>query len=185
MSSRETAALKRKLFVEAYLSNGMSGPDAALAAGYKGTRTALRVTASRVLDHPSVKAEIEKRQSQLAKKAELGTQSVIAELAGIVHFDPAELFDDDGNLKPIRSLPLAVRKVIASIEVEVKPRLGVKVVKIKLNDKNSALEKAMKYLGLFKKDNEQPAEAAAALLSGDRKELARRAAFLLARGLRG
>lgn len=85
---------------------------------------------------------------------------MIQEAARIGLLDPARLFDEKGNLLPINDIPAEVRAAIASIEVgevEIDGEVTTRVKKIKLWDKNSALEKLMKHLGSFERDNQQKA----------------------------
>ena len=65
---------------------------------------------------------------------------------------PGRLFDEEGTLIPVHKLPPEVRAAIASIEFDVETG---SVKKLRFWDKNSAIEKAMKHLGLFERDNNQ------------------------------
>lgn len=154
------AAARRAIFCEAYIANGGNGKAAAIAAGYKPS--AAESLASRMLVNPEVKKVLDARRAALARKYELQADDVIAELSMLTYLDPAECFAEDGSLLPVRNMPVHVRKAISSIEVEElfegvgKNRKQVGwTKKIKFWDKNSALEKAMKNLGQFSKDNEQ------------------------------
>lgn len=149
-----------RLFIEAYISNGRNGAKAAIAAGYKAS--AAKRQAVRILERPSVQEALRKRQEELAKRYELTTESVIAELAKIVRADLREMFNEDGSLKPPSEWPDHLAGAIASVEVfeEFAGRGADRVQigftkRIKVFDKNSALEKAMKHLGMFDKDNKQ------------------------------
>lgn len=154
MAAREAA------FAEAYLANNMRGDLAAIAAGYAPAHAKRRAVA--MLARPTVQKLIRERQNELSRDHRLTTDSVMAELAKIVHADPRKLFDDKGALLPIRQWPDDMAGAVASIEVdelfEGKGK-GRKFIgytkKIKLWDKNSGIEKAMKHLGLFAEDNKQ------------------------------
>lgn len=153
-------AAREVAFAEAYLSNNMRGDLAAIAAGYAPTHAKRRAVA--MLARPGVQKLIRDRQDELSKAHRLTTDSVMAELSKIVHADPRKLFDDKGALLPIRQWPDDMAGAVASIEVdelfEGKGK-GRKFIgytkKIKLWDKNSGIEKAMKHLGLFAEDNKQ------------------------------
>lgn len=186
-NSPASAKARREHFVELFIANGGCATQAARDAGFKGTANSLKTMAHTLMKEPAIKAEIERRRAELAERYRLTTENVLEELAGIVHFDVGDIFNDDSTMKPLKEWPPAVRRAIASIEFEeikVRGKTIGRVAKVKVNDKNSALEKAMKHLGMFKRDNEQPAEAVAAVLAADPKEVARRVAFLLARGLK-
>jgi len=117
---------------------------------------------ARLLRDVFVSSEITKRRDQLARKFELRTEDVLRELARIVHADPRKAFDAKGNLLPVHEWPDEVAAMIASVEVEElfdgqgrdRKFIGL-AKKIKLWDKNSAIDKAMKHLGQYEQDNLQ------------------------------
>jgi predicted DNA-binding ribbon-helix-helix protein len=61
---------KQQLFVDAYLSNGFNGVDAARKAGYKGEYKTLSVVASENLDKPYIVKAIANRTNNVMRKAE-------------------------------------------------------------------------------------------------------------------
>lgn len=145
------------LFAEAYIANGGKSGQAAIEIGVgKG---AADKWASNALRHPDVVARLKESRSVLAKKFRLEAESVLSQLASIVYFDPREMVDDAGNLLPIKQWPAHVAAAVSSYEVDeslddegvVKSR----VKKVKILDKNSAIEKAMRHLGQFAEDNKQ------------------------------
>jgi phage terminase small subunit len=76
-------------------------------------------------------------------------------LAGAA-FDPARLYHEDRSLKNITEMDDDTRAAIASIEIDESKVDGVVVghtTKIKLWDKNRALEMAMRHLRLYERDN--------------------------------
>jgi phage terminase small subunit len=114
-----------------------------------------------------IKEEISKRQAHLAVKHELTTDSVIAELSKIVHADPRKLFAEDGRMLHPKDWPDEMAGAVASLEVveefendgDGEKKLIGYTKKLKLWDKNSGIDKAMKHLGLFEADNKQRAGA--------------------------
>jgi len=98
-NTQEDAANRRKLFIEAYLTNGGNASQAAIAAGYSPHTAG--VTGSRLLKHAEVLAQLQPRRHALLSKLELTTESVLKSLAQAVHFDPRKLYDASGELKPI------------------------------------------------------------------------------------
>lgn len=158
--TRLAVAERERIFVEAYIANGGKGHLAAIQAGYSAKGQNATRQSVKLLKRPTVIAALRERQDRLAIKYELTTESVIAEIAKIALFDPGNLFDETGALLPIKKMPPQVRAAIASIEIEEIESGGKpigRVKKIKIWDKNSALEKAMKHLGLFSEDNKQRA----------------------------
>lgn len=159
-TGKQSAADRKAVFIEAYIANGRNATQAAITAGFS-EKTA-RSQGQRLLTDVDVAEAVRERQGELAEKFELTTESVIAELSKIVHADPRKLFDGNGSLLPIDQLPDSMAGAIASIEVdelfegygEERKSIGL-TKKVKFWDKNSAIDKAMKHLGLFEKDNKQ------------------------------
>lgn len=118
-------------------------------------------SAFKLIEHVKIASRIAALRKQLEERTLVTEARVIEEVARLGLVDPARLMGENGELLPIKDIPPEVRAAIASIEVsEEKNDKGVVigyVKKIKLWDKNSALEKLMKHLGSFEKDNKQRA----------------------------
>jgi phage terminase small subunit len=97
---------------------------------------------------------------------------VLQEIARIGLFDPRKLFDNTGAPLPITKLDDDVAAAISGIKVMQTGGGGEgespgTVIEYKIADKNSALEKLMKYLGAYEKDNTQKLGSLAdALIAG-------------------
>ncbi len=167
----EAVARKHRLFVEAYLSNGRNGMEAARAAGWNGTNGSLKVQASRLLDDPSIAALVKARAVKVAAAAEMNTESWAREVTAMAFFRPADLYDGDGNLIPIHKLPEHVQAAIGSVDITRGTRqtrggagagaTGASVgstTLINFDGKVAALGMMAKHLGLFERDNAQRAE---------------------------
>jgi len=161
-ASKVTAEHRRALFIDAYLANGGNGKAAAIEAGFS-PKTAEQ-QASRLLRHVKVKVAVEKRHAEVEQKSGLSVERTLREVARLAYADPRKLFDADGQLIKVHLLDDDTAACIASIEVD-EIDVGETVIghtkKIKQWDKNSALEKAMKFHGLYEKDNDQMANAVA------------------------
>jgi phage terminase small subunit len=152
---------RRKIFVEAFLANGGNATDAARTAGYS-TRTA-RQQGSRLLSNVDVSTAIAERTAKVCADHGLTTERVLQEVARLAFSDPRLLLDEHGALKPASEWPDGVAAAIGSIEVfeefagqgNMRMKIG-ETKKVKVWDKNAALEKAMKYLGLFKNELSGP-----------------------------
>jgi len=150
--ARSNTLARYKLFVAALLSDPKrNATNAAIAAGYS-PKTA-RSAAHRTLKVPLVKKLIAEREAELRAKYDMTAESVLKELAGIVHFDVRKLYNPDGTLKNLADLDDATAHALASLEVD-ELKLDSKTIgqtkKVKMFDKNSAIEKAMKHFGLLK-----------------------------------
>jgi phage terminase small subunit len=73
--------------------------------------------------------------------------------------DPRKLYDEKGRLKPIHSLDTA--GAIASIDVDNMVGTGLqrraigRTTKVRFVDKLVAIDRAMRHLGLYERDNRQ------------------------------
>lgn len=155
-TSKEAAAARKALFVEAYIANGGNATQAAIAAGYSA-KTAGSM-GSQLLKDIKVSEEIAKSAKALANKYELTAERTIREIARLAYSDPRRFYNADGSIKAIHELDDDTAATIASVEVDVLRLDGTRVgetVKVKQWDKNAALEKAMKFHGLYEKDNAQ------------------------------
>lgn len=123
------------------------------------------------LQHPITQEHIRKETDKVAEKADITQERVIKEIARIGLFDPRKLFDNRGNPLPIQDLDDNVAAVIAGMKIREVP-MGedgqmATVIEYKIADKNSALEKLMRFLGAYEKDNKQKNESLAdALMAG-------------------
>lgn len=151
---------RERRFLREYMVD-FNGTQAALRAGFTGKRP--EVAASRMLAKPTVRAELQRRQDQIAARLEVTVERVLKEQAAIAFSDPRRMFNADGTLKPIHELDDASAAALAGIETEAlfegsgadRTHVGT-LSKIKRWDKGKALEHLSKFLGIIK-DQEPPA----------------------------
>ncbi len=158
-NGQAAAAARRGVFIQTYITNGNNATQAAITAGYSA-RTAYS-QGQRLLKNAEVSGQLANAAQRVAKITGLTAERTIKELARISTFDPRRLYREDGTLKHLTEMDDDTRGAIASIEVNENVVDGVLVgqtTKIKLWDKNRALEMAMKHLGLFERDNTQQRE---------------------------
>jgi phage terminase small subunit len=153
---------RERRFIEAYMGPAAgNGTEAARLAGYTGTPKVLAVQATRLLSKAKVQAEIAARQQARCEKADIDVARVVKELARIGLSDVRKLFLPNGSLKPIKDWDDETAAAVAGLDV-VEMAGGAKIggpegvqhvamytKKLKLWDKNSALEKIAKHLGMF------------------------------------
>lgn len=165
------------MFVEVYVANGDNGREAAIAAGFSA-KTA-EVKASQLLREVKVLDAIRERRESLVKKYELTAEMVTRSIVQELNFDPAKLYDEDGNLKSLNDLDEDTRMVLSGVEfVQIgSPDAPVFVKKVKWAQRHQAREHAMKHLGMFEKDNRQKVDPIVQIL----EELGGRSAFPVAR----
>jgi phage terminase small subunit len=136
---------------------------AALRAGYAPDTA--RVNASRWLDEtdvcykPAVHAAIRMKQEAIAEAHMLRIDDLVANLKNVAFNDPLEFFDSEtGTLKDVAEMSLAARMCIAEIEQTTLGDNSIKT-KIKFRSKDNAIEKLMKYLGGYERNNRQGARS--------------------------
>jgi phage terminase small subunit len=157
-------AMRRKVdcFVREFIATD-SATQAAIAAGFKPSNA--KDAGHRMMKRADVQEALKAFREEKARQFELRADDILRELSAIVHVDPRLIIDRDGSLLPIPSWPDSIAKAVSGIEVTTKKRgeEHLEVLKVKFSDKNSAIEKAMRHLGLFERDNKQkPASDAAA-----------------------
>lgn len=182
-TTKASAETRKVAFVEAYLSNGRNATAAALTAGYSKGGAAKQ--GYRMSKDPSIMSMIAARQAEIERKIGLTTERTLQELARLAYSDPRKLYHADGRMKAIHELDddsAACVAMVESDEITVGEQVIGNTKKLKVWDKNSALDKAMKFHGLYERDNEQQKPAEVPM---DLTETARRIAFILAKATRG
>ncbi len=110
------------------------------------------------LKKPEIRAAIDEKFRQLNERLDFRADRVLLELARMVDVDIALAYDEQGNLKPIKDIPIDVRRCIESIETvqelgppgpDGQPTM-VEVRKVKFVSRKSAVELAMKHFGQLK-----------------------------------
>lgn len=120
--------------------------------------------ASRLLNKVGIASRIAALRSGVAERAEVSTAEVLQEAARIALCDPTDLFNANGEFLAMADWPLATRRAVASIKrkpeysySDGERKLDGYATEVRFWDKNAALEKLMKHLGMYEKDNLQRA----------------------------
>ena len=140
---------KQARFVEEYLVD-LNATQAAIRAGYSA-RTA-QEQGSRLLSNVKVSDAVASAQKARSERTGITAEQVINHLGAIGFSDIRRLFTSDGQLKQPHEMDASTAACISSIEVVTRSVGGGEVEhvnKIKFWDKNSALEKLAKHLGMF------------------------------------
>lgn len=148
------------------------------------------VSACELLKNPKVAVRVAELQEEARKRNAVTVDRVVQELAKIGFSDIRKLFSDAGHLLPPGEWPEEAAGAVSSLEVVAKPSAetdekGHKIVehvhKIKVWDKNSALEKLAKHLGMFVDRVEHTGKNGGPIETRELSdlELARRIAFKL------
>lgn len=159
---------KQERFVAEYLVD-LNATQAAIRAGYS-PKTA-QEQSSRLLSNVIIQKAVQDRRQQHQANTGLTVERVLTEAMRLAFFDIRKLTDAQGNPLPISELDDDTAAAIQGLELATERSRdedgeATVVRKYKVADKNAALERLFKHLGLFQKDNDQnnPAKALQALL---------------------
>lgn len=158
--AREGLTPKQEKFAQLYaqLGNASEAYRQSYACA-KSKPEVVHVKACELLATGKVAVRVAELREATAMKMEITRERVLAEVAKIAFFDIRSIFNDDGSLKHVKDLDDAAAAAIAGIETIQVGDDGQLIVtkKFKMTDKNVALEKLMKHLGLYEVDNKQKA----------------------------
>lgn len=132
---------KQQTFVDEYLKD-LNGTQAALRAGYSA-KTA-QEQSSRLLSNAMVQDAIKIQIEARSKRTGVDADWLLLRLAQEAQADMADLYDDAGNLKPVKDWPLIWRQgLVAGVDV-IRRQNGdddpVVIDKIKISDRIKRLE---------------------------------------------
>lgn len=159
-TSDSAAADRHQSFVNAYIANGRNATQAAITAGYSAKTAA--AAASRLLKDVKISAMVGDLTEKIQVTSALTVERTLREVASIAFFDPRKMFNADGSLKRPDEWDDETAAAISRLEVEEEfsgtgttLKVASRTNKLRLWDKNAALDKAMRHLGLYEKDNAQ------------------------------
>jgi phage terminase small subunit len=133
------------------LAKGSAIGAAYEAAGYKESPA----SASRLSQNIKIEQRVRYLTASAAERVGVTIEGTLLELQRIVRSDIRRMFDENGNLRRVEDLDDDTAAALSSIEVVARPVQGGErgeveyVHKFKTYDKNSAIDKMMKHLGLL------------------------------------
>lgn len=146
---------KQRMFCLEFLKD-MNGTQAAIRAGYS-EKTARQIAAE-TLSKPDVADFIAQLQAERAEKTKIDAAWLLTRLAAEAAADEADLYDEHGNLLPVKDWPLPFRQgLVTGIETDgvavTDPFTGEKVIKsrvskIKLADRARRLDMIGRHIGV-------------------------------------
>lgn len=153
MADERKLRIQQEMFCINYVTD-FNATQAAIDAGYSKDSAAEQ--ASRLLTNVNVQHKISELVAHKIKAVNVTSQRVVSELHEIAFSDFREAYKDDGSIKDVKDMPDALRKAIASIEVEElwdgkgedRRQIGV-TKKIKFWPKDKALDQLGRYLKMF------------------------------------
>jgi phage terminase small subunit len=178
-------------FVEEYLID-LNATQAAIRAGYS-EKTAYS-QGQRLLKHVEVQAALSAAQKARSDRTKIDADWVLTRLADEAEADVADLYDDNGHLKPVKEWPAVWRKgLVAGIDVVEefetvdgkKERVGI-VRKLRLSERIKRIELIGKHVGVqaFRERVAHENPDGTPLEASSQRDVAREIAFALGAGLR-
>lgn len=107
----------------------------------------------RLLQKPSIRDTVKAHRDAQMAEADLSVAQVLEKLRQFLMYDARKVFDESGGVLPMDQWPDDVAAAVVGVKDTMFGR------EVKFVDKATILEKAMKYHGLFERDNKQKAEA--------------------------
>lgn len=148
--AKRKLTVKQKLFAE-YYAECLNGTQAARLAGYKGNDNAMGVMANKLLRNAKVRAVVD----DLLKARHLSPDEVVYRLSEHARADMTD-FLETGDLEGFNTIDLAKARRAGKLKliksVRVTKSLNGGSVAIDLYDSQAALDKLMKYHGLYKEN---------------------------------
>jgi phage terminase small subunit len=129
---------KQQRFVEEYLID-LNATQAAIRAGYSA-KTA-NEQGARLLANVSVRNAVSEAKAKRSKETGIDAAWVLSRLAAEAFADLADLYDEQGRVKPVKDWPLVWRQgLVAGIEVETIGEGAGQVTKIKISERIKRVE---------------------------------------------
>lgn len=161
MNARQSA------FVNEYLID-LNATQAAIRAGYSA-KTAYS-QGERLLKNAEVAAAVSAAQAERSQRTRINADWVLSRLGAEVEADLADLYREDGSVKPVHEWPLIWRQgLVAGVEVErLAEGIGT-VTKIKISDRIKRIDLIGKHIDVqaFKEKVEHTGGIAVTVLQED------------------
>lgn len=155
---------KQEAFCIAYLECGNASKAYRQVYSIKNMSDAsIHVAASRLLANAKITLRLQELRQPAIEAAQVTVEKVLQEAARLAFADVRKLYRPDGTLIPIHELDDDIAAAITGVDVV---ESGDKVLtkKYKLADKNAAIERLFKHLGMYERDNQQQVDPLAAVL---------------------
>lgn len=152
MAADKPLTAKQRAFVDEYMID-LNGTQAAIRAGYS-ERTANRIAAEN-LSKPVISAAIAAAQQQRSERTKIDADWVLRTLAEEKAADLADLYDEHGQIRPVKDWPMAFRRgVVVGIETVEEwqgtgdDRKPVQIRKVKMTDRTKHIELIGKHVNV-------------------------------------
>ena len=157
---------KQEAFCQAYIQFGNKSEAYRIAYDADAmNQNSVNVKACELFKDGKITVRIEELQKEIRERNKVKIDDVLGKLADMINFDIAEIYDDEGRLKPIKDIPKPHREMINSVKVYEdfmniggqREKIG-ETKEVKILNKLDVIEKFMKHLGGYEKDNAQKAQ---------------------------
>lgn len=136
---------KQERFVQEYLLD-LNATQAAIRAGY--AESSAGDIGAQLLGKTHIKAAINAAQAERARETRIDAAWLLTRLADEATADVSDLYDENGDIKPVRQWPKIWRQgLVQGIDIEATPD-GVKVKKLRVSDRVKRLELIGKHIGV-------------------------------------
>lgn len=158
--NQKPLTIKQENFCQAYIR--LSDKTAAYKEAYSTSKMkpeSVNRLAFALFENINITSRIEELRSSIANRNEIEIDELVKCLAGMVRFDVGELYNEHGQLKQIHEMSLTARQMITQLDTfeqhDNKGEFIGTTKKIRTIPKLDAIEKLMKHLGAYEKDNRQ------------------------------
>jgi phage terminase small subunit len=118
--------------------------------------------AKAMIDDSKIATRLQALKKPVIEKMELNLEKVLTENMHLAFFDIRTMFNENGTLKPVSEWSDSIGASVKSIEIDElyegsgKDRIRIgETKKVQFWDKSAAIDKLMKHLGAYEKDNKQ------------------------------
>ncbi|MBW4888194.1 terminase small subunit [Mucilaginibacter sp. HMF5004] len=138
---------KQALFCEEYFKD-FNATKAALRAGYSAA-TALN---GYLMTLPKIRCHLQQRGAEAAERAQVTQQMLLAELKTVGFARMSNFFGADGKPKPMHEVDEDTKAALLNYTVT-EDKQGATTIKIRMNNKLSALDKIAKHIKFYEGQN--------------------------------
>jgi|15BtaG_2_1085339.scaffolds.fasta_scaffold03150_3 phage terminase small subunit len=149
---------KQQAFVAEYLVD-LNATQAAIRAGY--SKKTAKQMGTENLAKPVIKELIDKEKAARIERVQYSADDVLTDLVRIARFDIRELYNDNGDLKPVSEWSDDAAMVISSVDVNIiktissgdDEQIRVAIKKLKIEQRTKAIELAGRHVKVMAFDN--------------------------------
>lgn len=152
--------IKQEKFCNEYVRTGNASEAYRLAYSSENMKMAtINNNAYKLLLNNDILTRIKEIQDEIAERNKISIDECVSLLAKMARFDIADVYDENGDLKPIKEIDKDSRISIEEVNTESyfdkSNKNNVLVKKLKVGNKKTAIDMLMKHLGGYEKDNNQ------------------------------